>query len=290
MQVANTIIERLRGGLIVSCQARGDNPLAGSAYMLAMARAAVLGGAVGVRVEGPEDIRAVTRVLSVPVIGLYKVFYPGSDVYITPTLREVELVLACGAHIVALDATCRSRPAGRLPIVSEAEAAGASVASASNTAGTTGVSVAGASVAGAASMANTTGASVAGASSTANITGAAELRQALNLIHAAGRLAMADISTLDEALTAESLGFDLVSTTMSGYTPYSTQSAAPDLALVRAAASKCRVPVIAEGRYSEPAAATKALQAGAWAVTVGTAITNPTQITRRFVAALSASS
>lgn len=285
MQVANTIIERLRGGLIVSCQARGDNPLAGSAYMLAMARAAVLGGAVGVRVEGPEDIRAVTRVLSVPVIGLYKVFYPGSDVYITPTLREVELVLACGAHIVALDATCRSRPAGRLPIVSEAEAAGASVASASNTAGTTGVSVAGA-----ASMANTTGASVAGASSTANITGAAELRQALNLIHAAGRLAMADISTLDEALTAESLGFDLVSTTMSGYTPYSTQSAAPDLALVRAAASKCRVPVIAEGRYSEPAAATKALQAGAWAVTVGTAITNPTQITRRFVAALSASS
>lgn len=103
---------------------------------------------------------------------------------------------------------------------------------------------------------------------------------------ATGRPVLADISTLDEALAAEQAGAAFVSTTMSGYTPYSPQQAAPDLALVRVLAARLRVPVIAEGRIATPEQARAALDAGAWAVVVGGAITRPQQITERFAMAL----
>jgi N-acylglucosamine-6-phosphate 2-epimerase len=220
------ILSQIRGGLVVSCQARDDNPLAAPQYILVMARAAVAGGAACIRVESPEDIRAVTRCLTVPIIGLYKVNYNDSPIYITPTLREVEMTITCGAQIVAIDATARVRPCGETQ---------------------------------------------------------EHLRQAVDLIHKAGRLAMADISTLDEAIAAEALGFDIVATTLSGYTPYSPAIEGPDLELVKAAVSQCRVPVIAEGRFWHPETVVQALSLGAWAVTVGTAITDPQKITARFV-------
>ena len=104
---------------------------------------------------------------------------------------------------------------------------------------------------------------------------------------ATGRPILADVSTYDEALAAQDAGAAFVSTTMSGYTPYSPQQEDPDLDLVRRLAPVLTVPVIAEGRIATPEQARAALDAGAWAVIVGGAITRPQQITARFVRAVS---
>ncbi len=103
---------------------------------------------------------------------------------------------------------------------------------------------------------------------------------------ATGKDVLADVSTLGEGLAAQEAGAAFVSTTMSGYTPYSPQMDGPDLELVRALATQLRVPVIAEGRIATPEQARAALDAGAWAVVVGGAITRPQQITARFAAGL----
>lgn len=97
---------------------------------------------------------------------------------------------------------------------------------------------------------------------------------------------LADISTYEEALGAQDAGADFVSTTMSGYTPYSPQSEDPDLDLIRRLASVLSIPLLAEGRIATPQQARAALDAGAWAVVVGGAITRPQQITQRFVKAV----
>ncbi|PZA06279.1 MULTISPECIES: N-acetylmannosamine-6-phosphate 2-epimerase [unclassified Meiothermus] len=98
---------------------------------------------------------------------------------------------------------------------------------------------------------------------------------------------MADCSTLEEGLWAAEAGADLLASTLSGYTP-ATQGLGqgPDLELVALLARQTSVPVVAEGRIWTPQEARAALEAGAYAVVVGTAITNPTEITRRFVEAL----
>lgn len=101
-----------------------------------------------------------------------------------------------------------------------------------------------------------------------------------------GLPAMADISTEDEGMAAEDVGFDCVATTLSGYTPYSLAMEGPDLELVERLSSRLAVPVIAEGRISTPADAIRALEAGAWAVVVGKAITMPHTIVERFTRAI----
>jgi N-acylglucosamine-6-phosphate 2-epimerase len=103
---------------------------------------------------------------------------------------------------------------------------------------------------------------------------------------ATGRPVLADISTLEEGLAAEEAGADMVGTTLSGYTAYSSAQEEPDLALVEILAKQLTVPVIAEGRIATPAQAGQALQAGAFAVVVGGAITRPQWITRQFVKGL----
>ncbi len=102
-----------------------------------------------------------------------------------------------------------------------------------------------------------------------------------------GKLVMADIDNEASALAAIEAGADVVSTTLSGYTADSPKLDGPDMALVaRLASLKLPVPVIAEGRIHTPEAARAALDAGAWAVVVGGAITRPQQITERFARAL----
>ena len=95
-------------GLIVSCQARADNPLHGPHFMQAMALAARDGGAVAIRANGPADIAAV-RAAGLPVIGINKVFADPYPVYITPDFLAAAAVVAAGATIVALDCTARPR-------------------------------------------------------------------------------------------------------------------------------------------------------------------------------------
>ena len=115
------------------------------------------------------------------------------------------------------------------------------------------------------------------------------LAEYIAAIHAAtGLPVMADISTYEEGLAAAAAGADLVSTTMSGYTPYSSAQTGPDLELVRRLAASLRAPLVAEGRYHTPEQAAAALAAGAATVVVGGAITRPQEITRRFAQALHA--
>lgn len=122
------VASRLNGGLVVSCQARVDEPLHGPDHTVAMALSALNGGAVGLRVQGLDDIRAVSAAASVPVIGLWK---DGSadEVYITPTLAHAVAVADAGADLVAIDATGRPRPDGARveTIVSELHRRGALV-------------------------------------------------------------------------------------------------------------------------------------------------------------------
>jgi N-acylglucosamine-6-phosphate 2-epimerase/N-acetylmuramic acid 6-phosphate etherase len=97
----------------------------------------------------------------------------------------------------------------------------------------------------------------------------------------------ADISTLDEGLAAVDLGATYVSTTLSGYTEYTEpKPEGPDLKLLEALARRLTIPVVAEGRFNTPALARAAIDAGAYAVVVGTMITNPREITKAFAAAV----
>lgn len=217
------VLPRLRGGLIVSCQAYPGEPMRDPRTMAQVAQACVAGGAVGIRVQGVADVQLTAAAVDVPVIGLWKV---GDDgVFITPTLGHALAVAGAGAQIVAVDGTRRARPDG----LSLDEV-------------------------------------VAG------------LHR-----HAPGVVIMADCGSLDDAIAAVGAGVDVIGTTLAGYTGERPRTDGPDLDLVADIAGRVGSPVIAEGRYSTPEQVTAALDAGAYAVCVGTAITHPTTITRRFV-------
>jgi N-acylglucosamine-6-phosphate 2-epimerase len=94
---------------------------------------------------------------------------------------------------------------------------------------------------------------------------------------------MADIATYGEGLAAEQAGADLVATTLSGYTADSPAQEMPDFELLKQLTTTLKLPVIAEGRISTPEQAAQALELGAFAVVVGSAITRPQWITARFV-------
>ncbi|WP_433385589.1 N-acetylmannosamine-6-phosphate 2-epimerase [Micromonospora sp. KLBMP9576] len=107
----NALIERLRHRLVVSCQAYPGEPMRDPDTMRRVALAAVEGGAAGIRAQGLADIAAIRDAVDLPLIGLWK--DGDDDVFITPTLEHALAVARAGAHIVALDGTCRPRPDGR---------------------------------------------------------------------------------------------------------------------------------------------------------------------------------
>jgi N-acetylmannosamine-6-phosphate 2-epimerase/N-acetylmannosamine kinase len=212
------LLARLEGGLIVSCQPVDDGPMDRVETIVAMALAARDGGAAALRIEGAENVAAVTRACALPVIGIVKRDLADSPVRITPFLDDVEALAEAGAAAIAVDATARRRPVA-----------------------------------------------------------VAELLQA---IQARGRATMADLASFAEAEAARRLGFDIIGTTLSGYTG-GTVPEAPDFALVAA----CRAlggTVVAEGRYNSPALAAEAIRSGASAVCVGSAITRQEHITGWF--------
>lgn len=220
------VVEQLKGGLIVSCQAPEGTPLHGSAIMAAMAKAAEIGGAAGIRANGPDDIHAIRATVALPIIGIYKIRCEEYETYITPTIEAAQEVAAAGADIIAVDATHRPHPKGL---------------------------------------------------------SAAEL---IAQIRTLGKPVMADISTFEEGVAAAEAGADIVATTMSGYTPYSPQTECPDFELIERLFATVSVPIIAEGKIWTPEEARKAIDLGAHAVVVGTAITRPHVVTERFVRAL----
>lgn len=101
------------------------------------------------------------------------------------------------------------------------------------------------------------------------------------------KIFMADISTLEEGIYAEELGFDLISTTLSGYTTYSKKAEGPDFDLINQLSANIRKPVIAEGRIETLEDAKQAILQGAYALVIGGAITRPQIITKNFVTAIS---
>ena len=97
---------------------------------------------------------------------------------------------------------------------------------------------------------------------------------------------MADVATLDDGLRAAELGFDIVGTTLAGYTTDTVERARcgePDMDLLRALVAQLPCPVVLEGRVWTPEQVRQGFEAGAWAVVVGSAITRPHQITQRFL-------
>jgi len=106
----NKLLEQLKGGMIVSCQAEGDDPFnADPEYMALFARAAEMGGAIGIRTQGLEKLRAIKRATNLPVIGLLKSHFPDGTVCITRSFLEVEQLIAAGSDILAIDGTFRER-------------------------------------------------------------------------------------------------------------------------------------------------------------------------------------
>jgi N-acylglucosamine-6-phosphate 2-epimerase len=101
-----------RGGLIVSCQAADDSPLARPDIIAALALTAERNGAVGVRIDHPINVRAVRAAVALPILGIEKIFDEDFDVYITPTYASAARVRASGADVIALDGTMRPRPNG----------------------------------------------------------------------------------------------------------------------------------------------------------------------------------
>ena len=100
------LLESLRGGLIVSCQTQKDEPIYTPDMVVKMAECAKWAGAVGLRINSPEQIRQVKEAnLGLPIIGLYKVWHDDTCVFITPTMKEVDAIVEAGADIIALDCT-----------------------------------------------------------------------------------------------------------------------------------------------------------------------------------------
>ena len=196
--------------------------------MAAMAEAVVAGGAVAVRAEGVDDIRAIRRVVDVPVIGLIKRGRDRERPYITPDLDAALSLADAGADWIAVDATERPRKGG--PIADFLPA-----------------------------IADTTGLPV-----------------------------LADVAKVAEGVAAAKAGAAAVASTLSGYVGRGDPPEGPDVDLVSLLVDAVEVPVIAEGRYATPEQVAEAFARGAHAVVVGTAITNPAAITRRFAAAVPA--
>ncbi len=218
-------LKRTEKGLIVSIQASKGEPFYGVKYAEAFAKAAKIGGAVGIRTNGVLYIKAVKKTVDLPVIGIYKKLYKGFEVYITPTKEEAEKIALAGTDIIGIDATLRKRPRGT------------------------------------------------------------SLEKLIKYIkYELNTPVLADVSTIDEAIQAWRYGADIVATTLSGYTEYTKHKLnGPDFELVECIVKKISVPVIAEGRFWTHEDFKKALELGAHAVVVGTAITRPHLIIKKIV-------
>ena len=214
------LFEQIKGGLIVSCQALETEPLytKEGGVMPLMAKAAAMSGAVGIRANTVRDI------------GIIKKDYPGTPMYITVTMKEVDELAACGVDILAVQGTGALRPDGST---------------------------------------------------------SAQFIRAIKEKYP-DQLVMADCDNFENAMLCAEAGADFVGTTMRGYTPETKGIDDIDFDFVHKLAAECPAKIIAEGHIHYPEQAVKALEAGAFALVVGGAITRPAEITARFTGAINA--
>ena len=97
---------------------------------------------------------------------------------------------------------------------------------------------------------------------------------------------MADCASYEDGMRAQKLGFDIVGTTLCGYTPDTKGTEIPCFPMLEKLAQDLTIPLIAEGGIWEPQQLQKAFACGAYAAVIGTAITRPREITKRFVNAI----
>ncbi|CAC13536.1 N-ACETYLMANNOSAMINE-6-P EPIMERASE [Mycoplasmopsis pulmonis] len=214
----------------VSCQALKGEALYGKDIVVKLAKAAIQGGAQGLRTSQIKNIKALIRAnFNVPIIGIIKQNYPNSDVYISPTLKEMKKLIKTGVQIIAIDATLRKRP-----------------------------------------------------------------KESLNQIvdyffkhKKSHQLLMADCSSIEDVNNAIKLNFDIIGTTLRGYTEDTKNFSNTDdnylfLRQVLKICQQNKKYLIAEGGFNSPQNAKDALDIGANAVVVGSAITRPQFITKMF--------
>jgi glucokinase-like ROK family protein len=224
MSVQKTRLGILKGHLIVSCQASDGDAFRDSILMARFAQAALAGGAVGLRANGPKDIRAIRAITTAPILGIHKELHDDGKILITPSFERAKALVEAGADIVALDVTARGQRFGARELLWRIRA---------------------------------------------------EL----------GVPVVADIATVEEALQAIDAGADAVSSTLRGYTEDTAYINKFEPAFIAELARVSSVPVIAEGRIQSPEDARAAIESGAFAIVVGSAITRPHEITQRFAMA-----
>ena len=217
----NFIIKSLKNSLIASCQPLPQGPLDTPSFVLASAKASIIGGAKGLRIEGFKNLKIIKKNLNLPVIGIKKRVSNKYPIIITPLLSDVEKLSDLGAEIIAFDSTLRERPYSVKSLISK--------------------------------------------------------------IHSYKKIAMADCSSIKDAINAIDNGADILSTTLSGYTNEKLPPKNPDFKLLNQLIKKFKVPVIAEGRFNTPIFYKKAINLGAHAVVVGTALNRIELITKSFL-------
>lgn len=226
----NERINKLKGKLIVSCQALPNEPLHCDYIMGRMALAAFQGGASGIRANTARDIKQIRAQVDLPIIGIVKRDYPDNEIYITPTMKEIDELMEVKPEIIALDASLSLRPDGKT------------------------------------------------------------LDEFFTQIKEKypNQALMADCSTLEEAIHADKLGFDFIGTTMVGYTKQSKgdKIEADDFKILRDIIANVKNKVIAEGNIDTPEKAKRVIELGAFSVVVGSIITRPQFITKKFAQAL----
>lgn len=186
-------------------------------------------GASGIRANTVADIEEIQTQVDLPIIGIIKRQYGDNHVYITPTMVEVDELMAMKnpPEVIAVDATCRERPDGKT--LDEMFA---------------------------------------------------QMKEKYP-----NQLWMADCATLDEMKHADDLGFDFIGTTLVGYTPESEgdKIESNDFEIIRELLKVVKHPVIGEGNIDTPEKVKRVLDLGAYSVVVGSIITRPQVITKRFV-------
>jgi putative N-acetylmannosamine-6-phosphate epimerase len=216
-----TLLNRLRQcPLIASVQASEKSPVDHPETLARLARASVQQGVRVLRLEGVKSVRVIKPEAKLPVIGLLKRRYPGSEVYITPTIQDAESMADLGCEIVAFDATSRERPHGQ------------------------------------------------------------KVGEVIERLKSRKVLAMADCDSLESAVQAERLGADIVGTTLGGYTSAHGLTVGPDLELLRSIVAAVKIPVLAEGRFTQRWEVEAALRIGAVGVVVGGALNDPVKQTK----------
>tara|TARA_R110002167_G_scaffold91458_1_gene246040 strand:- start:92953 stop:93654 length:702 start_codon:yes stop_codon:yes gene_type:complete len=217
------LLSTLKQSLIASCQPVDNGPMDKVEHVVAMALAAVDGGAKGLRIEGVENVRAVAKVTTTPIVGIVKRDLDDSPIRITPFIHDVQALAEAGASIIAFDGTDRQRPVPMLEL--------------------------------------------------------------LRTVHESGCVAMADCADYSTGILLANQGCTFIGSTMSGYLDLNTTPIEPDYELVSNWVAQ-GLNVIAEGRYNTPERAAKAIELGAFSVTVGSAITRIEHITNWFVGSI----